>query len=136
MGQPGPHTLAAQDTMKAVPPPAPIQVGSNGAPGGYKFEPDQVQSVIGKWKQLLADLKTDESKARQVAYVRAPGKEFASGDFVGVANPSGKTLLEQNQRMIEYVQNYIGALEKASGHIQQSEDDARQQAAQQGKQIV
>jgi hypothetical protein len=35
--------------------------------------------------------------------------------------------------MIEYVQNYIDALHKASGHIQQSEDDARQQAAQQGK---
>src|SRR5947209_4661186 len=136
MTQPGQPTSANApvDTLNSVPPPAPIQVGNNGTSGGYKFDPDQVQSVIAKWQALLDDLHQDVDNARKVAEVRAPGKEFASSDFVDKgADPSGQTLLVQHQRMVTYVENYIAALKKASGKIQQNEDDAQQMAARQGQ---
>lgn len=115
------------DNLTTVPPPPPIQVGNNGSPGGYYFEPDQVQSVINKWQSLLADLKQDHFNAQYVADVTPPASDPASNQFVdNGANPSGRTLLEQNNRMIEYVQNYIEALQKASGQLQQADADAQQ----------
>lgn len=136
MSQP-PSADAPVDTLTSVPPPAPIQVGSNGSPGGYKFDPDQVQGVINKWQALLDDVKADISQAEAIASVRPPGAEFASGDFIKQgAGPSGDTLLQQHRRMQTYIENYISALEQASGKIAQSDDDARQAAAQQGRGIV
>jgi hypothetical protein len=128
---------APVDTLTSVPPPAPLQVGNNGSPGGYKFDPDQVQGVISKWKTLRDNLENDIRQAQVIADVRAPGQEFASTDFIQKgAGPSGDTLLQQHQRMRTYVQNYIDALEQASGKIAQTDDDARQKAAQQGQGIV
>ncbi|GAA5157744.1 MULTISPECIES: hypothetical protein [Amycolatopsis] len=136
MTQPAPSN-APVDTLTSVPPPAPIQVGKNGTPGGYQFDPDEVQGVIQKWQKLYDELQDDIAKARTVANVRPPGQEFASSDFVQRgAGPSGDTLLQQHERMRDYVQNYITALQKASGQITQSEDDAQQAAAKQGQGIV
>lgn len=136
MTQPQPGNTPV-DTLTSVPPPAPIQVGNNGTPGGYKFDPDQVQDVINQWQKLLDGLEDDLNNARQIAEVQPPGKEFASSDFIQKgAGPSGDTLLQQHQRMKTYVQNYIDALQKASGKIAQSDDDARKAAAQQGQGIV
>ncbi|GHF57645.1 hypothetical protein FHX82_000200 [Amycolatopsis bartoniae] len=125
------------DTLTSVPPPAPIQVGSNGTPGGYRFDPDQVQSVIQKWQTLLDGVESDIYQAEFIANVRAPGAEPASKTFIAQgAGPSGSTLLEQHKRMRTYIQNYIAALQQASGKIAQSDDDARQAAAKQGQGIV
>jgi hypothetical protein len=139
MTQPGQanSAIAPVDTLTSVPPPAPIQVGSNGSPGGYKFDPDQVQGVLSKWKALLDNLQNDISQAQRIANVQPPGAEFASDHFVQQgATRSGDTLLQQHQRMREYVQNYIDALEKASGQMAQSEDNAQQAVAQQGQGTV
>jgi hypothetical protein len=137
MSQPGQSGNYVADTLTSVPDPPPIQVGNNGSPGGYKFEPDEVQGVINKWQELLLDLKNDVISAQQVAEVGPPGKEFASAAFVtNGATPSGQTLLEQHKRMVTYVENYIRALQKASGQVQQTEQDAQQAAAQQGKDIM
>lgn len=137
MSQPGQSGNYVADTLTSVPDPPPIQVGNNGSPGGYKFEPDEVQGVINKWQELLLDLKSDVDWAAIVSDVGAPGKEFASAAFVhNGATPSGRTLLEQHRRMVIYVENYIKALQKASGQIQQTEQDAQQAAAQQGKDIM
>ena len=109
----------------------------NGSPlytwqGDTKPGDTKGQGIINKWQNLLVDLKSDHMDAQGVAMVGAPGKEFASADFVkNGSTPSGKTLLEQHERMIKYVENYIAALQKASGHIQQTEADAQQAAAQQ-----
>ncbi|MFD2417970.1 hypothetical protein [Amycolatopsis pigmentata] len=125
------------DTLTNVPDPPPIRVGNNGPSGGYHFEPDQVQGVINKWQDLLVDLRSDVDWARTVATVGAPGKEFASAAFVSNgATPSGNTLLEQHKRMVIYVENYIKALQKASGQIQQTEQEVQQAAAQQGKEVM
>jgi hypothetical protein len=126
MSQPAqPPTVA--DSLTTVPPPPPIQVGNNGPSGGYHFEPDQVQGVITKWQNLLDDLKQDHIDAQQIATVRAPAPDPASNQFTdNGALPSGQTLVEQTDRMIQYVQNYIDALQKASGKIQQADADAQQ----------
>ncbi|NIH77713.1 hypothetical protein [Amycolatopsis viridis] len=114
------------DRLTEVPPPAPIKVGGNGTAGGYEFTPDDVRAVISKWKALLTDLQTDLSNANTVAEVRPPGKEFASEDFVTKgAQGSGTTLQLQHQRMVDYVQRYIEALEKAAGIVEDAEHDTR-----------
>jgi hypothetical protein len=116
-----------------VPPAAPIMVGNNGTAGGYKFDPGQVRSVINQWKQLRDDLEEDLVHAQTIAGVKPPGVDPASGQFVqGGSNPSGSTLLEQTNQMIQYCNNYIAALEKAAGQIEQAEEDARQAVNQTG----
>lgn len=128
---------AVADSLTSVPPPAPIQVGDNGSPGGYHFEPDQVQSVINKWQKLLSDLLLDRNNAVMIATVQPPASDVASSRFVSNgANPSGQTLLQQHDRMVQYVENYIEALRKAGGQIQQAEDDAQQTVNQSAQGVM
>ncbi|TVT28533.1 hypothetical protein FNH05_30170 [Amycolatopsis rhizosphaerae] len=138
MRQPPESGSYVADSLPDMPAVAPIQVGNNGSPGGYKFDPDQVQTVINKWQELLSDFQQDLTNVQTMQMtVQAPGAEFASGDFMAKGyDPSSRTLLEQTQRMITYVQNYIEALQKASGQIQQNEQDAVQAAARQGKDVM
>lgn len=111
--------------MSEVPPAAPIQVGSGGSPGGYKFEPGQVDAVLKQWQDLHTNLLADINNAQKIAQVTPPGGEFASEDFINQgARRSGNSLLEQHHKMAQYVQNYIEALQKASGKITQGEQHA------------
>lgn len=122
--------------MSEVPPAAPIQVGSGGSPGGYKFEPDQVDAVLKQWQDLQRDLLDDIKNAGKIAHVRAPGQEFASSDFVEIgAKRSGYSLLDQHQMMSDYVQNYIDALMNASGKIKQGEQQATDAVNSQNKEF-
>ena len=112
--------------MAEVPPPAPIQVGGYGPAGGYKFSSDEVDSVITKWQDLLDNLNTDLKHARTIAGVRRPADEPASNDFIDKgANPSGTTLLDQHDRMVQYVNNFITALKAAKNKITVAEQEAR-----------
>ena len=71
-----------------------------------------------------------------MANVKAPGKEFASGDWEKLANPSGKAFLEQNQKMQDYVKNYIEALTAAKQKITTKESDAYTDLSKQGNQAT
>lgn len=95
--------------------------------GGYKFDADKLDEVIGKWKALREDLQNDRTAAEAMAGVKAPGKEFASADFQKSANPSGQAFLQQNLKMQQYVQQYIEALENAKKSTENTEDDMRDQ---------
>ncbi|MFF4594841.1 hypothetical protein [Amycolatopsis sp. NPDC001319] len=120
--------------MSEVPPPAPIKVGNYGTAGGYQFSEDEVDGVIKKWGDLLVEMQQDLRRAERIASVKAPAAEFASNDFVSKgANPSGSTLLEQHQRMVDYVTNYITALNAAKNKITVAEQEARDAAAKQGQ---
>ena len=79
--------------------------------------------MIKKWQDLQTDLQNDAADANLMADVKAPGKEFASGDWEKLANPSGKAFLEQNQKMQEYVKNYIQALLDAKKRITAADAD-------------
>ncbi|QRP51313.1 hypothetical protein I6J71_44930 [Amycolatopsis sp. FDAARGOS 1241] len=101
-------------------------VGSYGSGGGYKFSEDEIDGVIKQWQDLADNLNTDLDNARTIAYVKPPADEFASSDFVkGGANPSGQTLLEQHQRMHDYVNNFVTALKAAKNKITVTEQQAR-----------
>ncbi|MFF5985807.1 hypothetical protein [Prauserella flavalba] len=104
------------------------------AGGGYKFKADELESVIQRWEDLRDALKTDERDAERMAHVQGPGREFASGDFANLANPSGKAFLEANQRMQKYVAQYIDALRKAKQSISTQEEQAQSDVARAGEQ--
>ena len=91
--------------------------------GGFTFDADKIDGVIKKWQDLQTDLQNDAADANLMADVKAPGKEFASGDWEKLANPSGKAFLEQNQKMQEYVKNYIQALLDAKKKITAADAD-------------
>jgi hypothetical protein len=69
-----------------------------------------------------------------MASVKAPGKEFASGDFEKSANPSGKAFLEQNARMQDYIKKYVDALLEAKKKITTKEADLRADITKTGSQ--
>jgi hypothetical protein len=104
---------------------SPATGSGTAAGGGYEFDPEKIDDVIRQWQDLQTDLRSDESDARAMASVKAPGKEFASGDFAKSANPSGKAFLEQNARMQDYVKKYIDALLDAKKKIQTKEADVQ-----------
>ncbi|MYW92198.1 hypothetical protein G3I59_16715 [Amycolatopsis rubida] len=117
-----------------VPPTPPIMVGGYGTAGGYKFSEDEIDSVIKQWEDLLAHMNDDLTDARKIKEVQPPAKEFASEDFVSQgANPSGETLLQQHQRMYDYVNNFITALRAAKNKIKVSEQENRDQMNKQAK---
>ncbi len=106
------------NTGVQVPPVPPIMVGSYGKAGGYKFTEDEVDSVIKQWQDLLTDLTKDRSYAITVAEVNPPADEVASHTFVNQgANPSGKSLLDEHEKMVKYTLNFIDALTAAKKKI-------------------
>ncbi|MBN6035657.1 hypothetical protein [Amycolatopsis sp. 195334CR] len=106
--------------------------GGNG--GGFTFQGDQIDAVIKKWKDLLDDLDNDYTDAELMAAVKAPGKEFASGDFAKLAGPSVKAFMDQNQKMRDYVTNYIDALEAAKNSMTNKEADTEAALKKTGEQ--
>jgi hypothetical protein len=119
--------------MSEVPPVPPIQVGGYGQAGGYKFSDGEVDAVIKQWEDLLANTRTDLAQARIIANVKAPADEYASNDFVDKgSNPSGQTLLDQHQRMVDYTNNFITALRAAKNKITVAEQEAADAAKKTG----
>lgn len=99
--------------------------GGAGGGGGYTFTPEEIDEVIRQWEDLREGLRDDLDEARTIASVRAPGNEFASGDFASAASPSGTALYEQTLRMIDYVERYIQALNQAKGATEAQNEQAR-----------
>ncbi len=116
-----------------IPPVAPIMVDGYGKAGGYKFDADQVDSVIKQWEDLVTDLLADKQMAEQVANVRPPSDEVASNRFVhDGAGPSGRSLLEENKKMVDYATNYLTALRAAKNKISVEEQKHQQTLKQTG----
>jgi hypothetical protein len=113
---------------------SPATASGGAAGGGFEFDPEKIDGVIRQWQDLQTDLKNDAVDAKSMAGIKAPGKEFASGDFEKSANPSGKAFLEQNARMQDYVKKYIEALQDAKKKITTTEADNQAAIAKTGKQ--
>lgn len=119
--------------MPEVPPVPPVQVGGYGPAGGYKFSDGEVDAVIKQWEDLLADTRTDLARAITIRDVRAPAAEPASEDFINKgANPSGVSLVEQHQRMVDYTTNFITALKAAKNKITVAEQEAADSVKKKG----
>jgi hypothetical protein len=102
--------------------------------GGFEFDPDKIDGVIKQWQDLYTDLRNDANDANLMAAIKAPGKEFASGDFEKSANPSGKAFVEQNKRMQDYVKKYVDALLEAKKKITTREADVQADLSKMGNQ--
>jgi len=114
-----------QEKVTVSAPANPDTTKSGGGGGGFTFDKDKIDGIIKKWTDLQAELKKDYADANLMANVKAPGKEFASGDWEKLANPSGKAFLEQNQKMQDYVKNYIDQLTAAKQKIATNEAETQ-----------
>ncbi|MBB4687294.1 hypothetical protein [Amycolatopsis jiangsuensis] len=132
MAEPQPAPDPLKDTV--VPEVPPIMVGGYGSSGGYKFSEDEVDAVIKQWEDLLTDLTKDRVHAQNIADVKPPADEVASHTFINQgANPSGKSLLDEHNKMVKYTQNFITALTAAKNKITVNEQENRDRLAQQDK---
>ncbi|MBE1580756.1 hypothetical protein ACFORH_26730 [Amycolatopsis roodepoortensis] len=114
-----------QEKVTVSAPANPDKPASAGGGGGFTFDKDKIDGIIKKWTDLQVELKRDYADANLMANVKAPGKEFASGDWEKLANPSGKAFLEQNQKMQDYVKNYIDQLTAAKQKIATNEAETQ-----------
>lgn len=112
-------------TVSAPSNPGQPTPASGGDGGGFTFDADKIDGIIKKWTDLQIELKRDYNDANLMANVKAPGREFASGDWEKLANPSGKAFLEQNQKMQDYVKNYIDQLTAAKQKIATNEAETQ-----------
>ncbi|GAA3534390.1 hypothetical protein GCM10022222_17410 [Amycolatopsis ultiminotia] len=113
--------------MSDIPPVAPIMVGGYGKAGGYQFSEDEVDGVIKQWEDLRDELIKDKADADIIAGVLPPADEVASHTFVEQgANPSGKSLQDEHQNMVDYATNYITALRAAKNKISVNEQEQRE----------
>jgi hypothetical protein len=81
--------------------------------GRYVFDQDSFESTLASWRQLEADLKTDEAQARRLVATKPPGDEPASLRMTFRVQMSGNSFLQHNTSMQVFVRGFIENLENA-----------------------
>jgi hypothetical protein len=59
------------------------------ARGSFSFDPDELQSLIRKWRELADDYADSRRNADAMMLITPPGDDFASKAHAEVANKSG-----------------------------------------------
>lgn len=100
------------------------RVYGGGGGGSFKMDPQELETVISHWEDLLDKLTADGLKIERVAdSLRAPAQDTASGGYVSSGLDSILALKTQNDSMMDYVKNYIKKLNIAkSGTVATDQD--------------
>lgn len=72
------------------------------ARGSFSFDPDELQSLIRKWRELADDYADSVDKAERMATVQPPGNDFASEAQATAANDSGGSYLAYLRHNAQY----------------------------------
>lgn len=119
--RPAPAPSPQQTPQQPGPPP----IGGQDGGGSFRLDTDQLQSLIGEWTGLQADLQAAEQKAQPLIHVAGPGREGASGGVSRTINQSGAAYLKHNKEMQVYVEAYIRKLNDAlHGHTANDQNHA------------
>ncbi|ANN17565.1 hypothetical protein SD37_19210 [Amycolatopsis orientalis] len=110
----------AASAIKAVwgdlttPPEPTVYGGGGGGGGGFEMSPDELQSVIGLWKEELQKVSDDGDKIEDILFeLMPPGQDEVSSSYVDAGMDSLQSLKKQNESMKEYIVGYIAKLELA-----------------------
>lgn len=89
------------------------------ARGNFSFDPDELRSLVNKWKDLADSYDQSTTLAREMNVIDPPGLDFASKAHADVANKSGTSYavylahnrdycLEQAQLFEAALNDYLG----------------------------
>ncbi|MEU6642200.1 hypothetical protein ABZ863_06575 [Saccharomonospora sp. NPDC046836] len=99
-----------------------VQAAGDAATGRWTFDPEQLDSVIGKWEALLDEIKTDRHAIRlMIDNAVPPSEDDPSGRFIGAVVDGMQSLRESNASMLSYVEDFIERLSQARDAIDQSD---------------
>jgi hypothetical protein len=89
--------------------------GGGGQGGQFKMDPEELAAVISQWEDVLDKIVDDGARIQHLVVESgaAPGKDPVSGSFASASSDSIIALLEQNQSMRKYAQEYIKKLKEA-----------------------
>lgn len=92
--------------------------GGGGDGGGFEMSPEELQTVIGLWKEELDKITMDGDKIERILQdLQPPGTDDASSSYVDTGLESLISLQKQNDSMKQYVVDYIQKLELAKTTI-------------------
>lgn len=99
--------------------------GGGGQGGQFKMDPAELNTVIGQWEDLLDQIVEDGQKIRDIirASGMAPGKDSVSGGYSSTSSDSALALLNQNDSMRKYAQEYIKKLKEAQSKTVVTDQD-------------
>lgn len=104
-----------------------VAAGATQGPAGnasWEFDPDEIGSVISKWEALLDDVKGDQLAINDmVGTAFPPSRDDPSGKFVQDLRDGLLSLLESNQSILAYIEDFLGKLKAAKGGIEATEVD-------------
>lgn len=84
------------------------------ARGTFSFDPDELRSLIDKWKDLADSYDQSTTLAREMSVIAPPGLDYASEAHAEVANKSGTSyatyLAHNRDYCLEQAQLFEGAL--------------------------
>lgn len=72
------------------------------ARGSFSFDPDELQSLIRKWKDLADSYAASKVQADSMNRIQPPGDDFASEAHAKAANTSGGSYLDYLQHNRDY----------------------------------
>jgi hypothetical protein len=85
-----------------------------GGGGGYEFDEETLTAKIGEWKQLRADIKSDNAHLRNArGALSPPSEDQPAHEQVKATDTSISAAITHNAAMLEYVETYIRGLEAA-----------------------
>lgn len=104
-----------------------IAAGATQGPAGdasWEFDPDEIDSVISKWKSLRDEVVHDRDAIRDMLEMAIPPSgDDPSGTFVGQLQDSLSSLLESNVSMLSYIQDFLEKLEAAKIGIEAKDEE-------------
>ncbi|WP_284749346.1 hypothetical protein [Amycolatopsis sp. RTGN1] len=89
--------------------------GGGGKGGQFKMDPEELNTVIGQWEDVLDQIVEDGTKIQSLVYAPklAPGEDTVSGSYASTTSDSIAALQRQNDSMRKYAQEYIKKLKAA-----------------------
>lgn len=99
-----------------------VAAGATQGPAGnasWEFDPDEIGSVISKWEALRDEVLGDREAIRNMVRMAIPpSNDDPSGDFVGQLQVGVQSLMESNESMLAYIQDFVEKLVAAKDGIE------------------
>lgn len=83
------------------------------ARGSFSFDPDELRSLIRKWRELADDYADSVVRAESMATVIPPGNDFASEAHAVAANNSGGSYIAYLRRNAQYCNDQVDLFQAA-----------------------
>jgi hypothetical protein len=94
--------------------PQKVYGGATGGGGTFEMSPEELETVIGLWRDEIVKIQNDGDKIQAIAdAMRPPGGDDPSQSYVSPGLSTVMSLQDQNDSMLQYAMKYVEKLEAA-----------------------